>query len=233
MTLYVRNSPLASDHLMNRFRGRSRKSHGLRRRPIDPSTRGETINRHAVEALARAQFCRGETVVVRGVGVVLRFQAKSRATAINGSAVSRECSIQAISGIELQAWFGRQQFEHATAPRFPNSRCQNGTLRVRRIQDVVMIVAAAKLKLLVASCDPLSDLMRSAEIERCSVDAAQLAGWDQALIDRSVLIRGDGDLVIEYVTRRSTGQIEIAVAGQVDHRRLIRGRLVVDAQLAR
>ena len=59
----------------------------------------------------------------------------------------------------------------------------------------------------------------------------ELARRDQAVVDRREPVGGDHQLVAEDVARAVAGQVEVAVVGQVDRRRLVGRRGVVDPQL--
>ena len=57
----------------------------------------------------------------------------------------------------------------------------------------------------------------------------KLAGRDQRAVDRRVAVRLDHQLVPEHVA--AARQVEVGVLGQVDRRRLVGGRVIVDDQL--
>ena len=77
--------------------------------------------------------------------------------------------------------------------------------------------------------DPRADRGRRAKVERRSFDRRKLAGRNQRRIDRRVSIGVDRQLVPEDVA--AAGKIEITVLRQVDVRRLVGPRQVVDDEL--
>ena len=62
-------------------------------------------------------------------------------------------------------------------------------------------------------------------------DRLDLAGRDQRVVDRRVVVGGDHQLVVEDRAVALAGEVEVAVVGQVDRRRLVGRGDVVDLQL--
>ena len=94
-----------------------------------------------------------------------------------------------------------------------------------------MVVAAAKLQLLVVLADARADGGGVGEIEGRARDGAQLAGGNEACVDGREAVGEDRDLVVEDVAGAGAGQVEIGVVGQVDDGVLVGGGGVFDAQL--
>ena len=94
-----------------------------------------------------------------------------------------------------------------------------------------MIISATQRDLLVLGVDSLADRMRSAEIERSALDAAQLAGRDEAFVDRRELVSVDRHLVAEDIAFTRAREVEIGMVGQVDDRVLVGCGGVVDLEL--
>ena len=92
------------------------------------------------------------------------------------------------------------------------------------VNDVIMVVAAGDVG------DPGADRRRLFEAHRSSGDGSENPRRDQAGIDGRIAVGNQGQLVAEDVARPA-GQVEVAVMGQVDHRRLVGLRLVGDDQL--
>ena len=92
-----------------------------------------------------------------------------------------------------------------------------------------MIVAAAIDQLLIAVADAIANTGRLAEVERRAFDRRD-ARWNRGRVHRRVFVRIDRELVVEDSARTVAGQVEVGMARQVDHRRLVGGRRVVDAE---
>ncbi|MNC64029.1 hypothetical protein D3C75_1141990 [compost metagenome] len=69
------------------------------------------------------------------------------------------------------------------------------------------------------------------EVHRRTGHGGQFAGGNELAGDRCVMGRVQGRELLEYVAVACAGQVEIAVVGQVQHRGLVGGGLVLDAQL--
>ena len=74
--------------------------------------------------------------------------------------------------------------------------------------------------------DAIADSRRLAEIERRAGDVRDLAGGNEFIIGRRVLVGMDRQDVVQHGVTAMAGQIEIAVVGQVDRRRPV-GRCLV------
>ncbi len=79
--------------------------------------------------------------------------------------------------------------------------------------------------------DPLADRRRSAEVEGRAGDFGQLAGGDQRVVGRRVVIRVEEELVFEDRPGALAAEVEVAVVGHVHQRRLVGGGEVIDAEL--
>ena len=99
------------------------------------------------------------------------------------------------------------------------------------IQHPVVIVPAAVPDLRIVGVDPRADARRPAEIERRAVDRRELAGGNQRGVHRRETIGVDRQSMIEDVA--ASGEIEITVLCEVDDRRLVGRRVVVDRQRVR
>jgi hypothetical protein len=89
-----------------------------------------------------------------------------------------------------------------------------------------VVVAAREQQLLDAVADAGADPRRPAEVERRAGDVGD-AGRDQASVDRRVAARVQRQLVIEGGA--GAGEVEVAVLAEVDDRRPIGRRAMVDA----
>jgi hypothetical protein len=93
-----------------------------------------------------------------------------------------------------------------------------------------VVVARAELDLLVLGLDPRADRGGRPEVERRCLDALELAGRDERLVDRSEATRLHHQLLCEDVAGAVARQVEVRVLGQVHRRRLVRGGLVLEAE---
>jgi hypothetical protein len=66
------------------------------------------------------------------------------------------------------------------------------------------------------------------EVERCASDRIERASRDQRCVDRGVALGGDGQQVMVDAAAAFATEMEIAVVGQIQDRRLVRGRTVVE-----
>ena len=116
------------------------------------------------------------------------------------------------------------------------------TTRAARISDVssglgaveheVVVVAAAEDDLLRAGvADPLADRVRRREVERRAGHRRDLAGRDRGRVDRRVVGGHQLQLVVVGAAGALAGEVEVGVVGQVDDRRRVGRRVVVDPQL--
>ena len=87
-------------------------------------------------------------------------------------------------------------------------------------------------QLLVRDPDVLADRLRAPEVEGGARDLGQLAGGDEARVDRRVAGGGDLQLVVVDRAAALARQVPVDVAGEVDDGRLVGGGLVVDAPVA-
>jgi len=94
-----------------------------------------------------------------------------------------------------------------------------------------VIVALAVLELWIVLIDARADRRRLPEVERRPLHRREGAGRDQRVADRCIAIRVDPQLVAENVARSVAAEVEVAVLRQIDRRRLVAGRRIVDDQL--
>ncbi len=91
-----------------------------------------------------------------------------------------------------------------------------------------MIVAAAELNLRVVRADSRPDSGGLGEVERSVFYGFQFAGWDQTGIHRRIAIGVDCKLILQDVAFPLTGEIEVGMVRQIDHRVLVGSGAVVN-----
>src|SRR5262245_7149180 len=129
---------------------------------------------------------------------MLGLQTEAPALLVDDSGFSGNRTVEEISGIELQARFGRRYIEHAARRRFEDASRMNEPV-VRAVQDKVVVVSFSELQLFVFKSDSSADLHGPQEIERRYGDRREHASGNQSRIDGSVAIRIDGEFVIEHI----------------------------------
>src|ERR1051326_4440899 len=95
---------------------------------------------------------------------MLRLHAEAVAEIVDSPALSGYRAVQKISGIELQARFGREHFQDAPGGGLGNPR-QEGEIANPLIEHPVVIVAVPKLQLLIGVINARADGRRCREIE--------------------------------------------------------------------
>src|SRR5450755_3129168 len=113
---------------------------------------------------------------------MLGLQAKSAAICQNGSILSSSGAIQKIAAIKLYARLRRPYLQHSSRYGFHDAGGQFWPAPGG--QNPVVVVAFSEFQLLIAIGDALSDSNRRSEIERRSLDFAQLSRGNQAVINR-------------------------------------------------
>src|SRR5439155_23230099 len=99
------------------------------------------------------------------------------------------------------------------------------------VEDEVVIVPAAVANLgVLALINARADGHRRPKIERSASDGRDLASRDESRVHRRHRVGVDGELVPENVTGPITRKIPVAVLREIDGRRLVARRLIVDNQ---
>ena len=94
-----------------------------------------------------------------------------------------------------------------------------------------MVVAAAVANLRVLSlANACTDGHRRPKIERCASDRGDLTGRDERRVHRRHRVGVDGELVGENVTASVAGKVPVRVLREIDRRRLVTRRPIVDDQ---
>ena len=160
--------------------------------------------------------------MVGGVREVLAFEAE---TSVERVAAIGRFSIEEIAGVELDARFGGQDFHDASAAgvidfghRFQRS--------VGAVDHVTVIVSSLDL------LDSRADRLGGREVHRRAGHSGGLAGGDQRVTDRQKLVTIECQVMVENGAVASSGEIPIAVVGQVEHGWLVGCCLVLDRQFA-
>ena len=140
-------------------------------------------------------------------------------------------AVEEVARVELDPRLGGEDLERAAALRLddPGDLAQLARLAA---QHEVVVVAAAALQLLVGRVDARADRCRLAEVERRAVDRLHLAGRDQRRVDRREAVGLELQLVAEDRALALAGQVEVGVVREVDDRRRVGRRRVVDDEPA-
>ena len=96
----------------------------------------------------------------------------------------------------------------------------------RPVHNEIVVVAAAEPDLLVVAIDPRTDCHGLAEVKRRAGHIAQFAGRDQSLVYRREAVGVEFQFVLENIS--STGEIEVSVIREVEHRLFVGGGAVID-----
>ena len=145
---------------------------------------------------------------------MLCFQAQAGVRPI-GAAVLATAARQELTRIQLQPGLGREHLE--------------GSARVALVQtgrpaQLVVLTQHEAVVVLRA------DLPFCAEIERSACHGFSASG-NQRLVDSEVLVRENLQLVIEHGAATGAAQVEVRVLREVERRRLVGGRAVIDNEL--
>ena len=182
----------------------------------------------AVVGLAGFELGGGEGGVVGGIGVVLGFEAEAEVLGVGGSGFSFQGAVEEVAGVELDAGFGGGDGEDSSGGRVVDF---GGFLHGSgwATEDPIMVVAVGDLELVVRGIDALADGGGFAKIERSSGDGRD-AGGDEAGVDGSVAVGGNGEDVREDGAGAVSRQVEVRVVGEVDNSVLVGRDGVVDAK---
>ncbi|OAV63391.1 hypothetical protein Barb6_03770 [Bacteroidales bacterium Barb6] len=92
-----------------------------------------------------------------------------------------------------------------------------------------MVVAFSPYQLLERVTDMLANGNRLPQIHRTALYRRKLTRRNEIFINGSVCIGVDINKVIQNVSTRLAGKVEIAVIGEIDNRRLVGSRFIRDA----
>ncbi len=144
---------------------------------------------------------------------VLRFQTKPGTESVDYTALSHNTPIKVVARVELDSRLRRQDFQHTSRFRLNGACRQFQAVAAVPVKHEVVIVADAKLQLLVLFVNALARSSWLSKIEWRSFDTLQLAGRDQVGIDRRKAIGVDGNDVVENLSLSLPCQIEVGVVG--------------------
>ena len=157
---------------------------------------------------------------------MLRFEADSAAARVDGAVLAGLLLIHHIAAIHLKARLVRIDLhEDATGGGIDGS-CHLSDITLR-IEDPVVVVATGLSELVEVVVDVCADSLGLTEVERGALYLGD-ARRDELVIDRSIVVRVDGELVIHNRGAWDAGEVEVAVVGEVNHRLLVRRRFVLD-----
>src|SRR5262249_37470930 len=144
----------------------------------DSGLGGKTVDDRMTISLARLENRRGKIRLVRRVGKMLRLHAETVALLINPAALAGEDPLEEIAGIKLHPGSGGKHFEHPAGGWFVTEPSQANLPR-RFVEDEIVIVTLAELKLRVGFVDARADGSGFAEIKRRAFDGRQFACGNQ------------------------------------------------------
>ena len=133
--------------------------------------------------------------MVRRIREVLRLKTKTRAEVVF-TIRPRECSIQKVPSVELNAWLGCVFLEYASARWIVDtSRPMQGAYFA--IEHPIVIVSVGQLELHIICIDSVANCFGMREVKWRASDRRQLPCRNQSRIDRSYLVSEDRQLLIE------------------------------------
>ena len=120
---------------------------------------------------------------------------------------------------------------HPDARRRTHAASHHVNFPVAGLQHIVVIIAAAGLKRRIVCINLRPDGLRGPEIHGGSGNIGQLSGGD-ALFGCSIVIRVDGDDMVQDIAASLPRQIEVRVVCEIHHRIRIAGCVIIDDDLA-
>ena len=194
---------------------------------------GELINRGGVVGLAGAENRVGEIGLIRGVGIVLRLEAESRAMLVGHAAFTDPHDFvlfEEVTAVELDAGFGGLHGHDAAGGGFVGF-CGEGHFAVGFVEHPIVVVAATETDLFVVGGVAFADGAGRSEVHRRAGDRSDLTSRDEADRDWGIVIGVEGEEVTVDVADTFTLQVEIHVVGEVHGCRLVSGGVVVNREL--
>lgn len=136
---------------------------------------------------------------------MLGLQAKAGSISETLAALSKDRAIQKIAAVELNARFGRQDLQYASAGGFENLRGQLRVVAIAAFQNPIVIVTASEFELFVFLLDARADGGELGEIERSTADRAQFSGRNDCGIDGRKILGMQEQLVVQNFLGRHAG----------------------------
>src|SRR5256714_1922620 len=155
------------------------------------------------------------------------------AEVIDRAAFSRDTAVEKVPRIKLQAGLGGGDLHRPTTRWFDDVRSEYQRVRGRAatIQHPVVIVAVAVTNLGVLSLIySLTDCVWCPEIERRALDGRDLTRRNECRVDWRGRISIDGEHMSKNIARRVAGEIPVRLLRQIDWRRLVGCRSVINDQ---
>lgn len=180
----------------------------------------------------------GEGGVVDGVGEELRLQAHGVVVGVGHAALAAFAADE-VTGVDLHAWRVREHVHGDAAPvarkRRHSAQCAHEALVVGRwlrlAQSVVVVIAARARNGSKARLDACAQRLRLAQVERGATDREQTTGGHEVVARLGVGVGKHLKRVVERRSRSVTVQVEVAVVGEVHHRRRVGQCHVGDGEL--
>src|SRR6516164_3252549 len=163
---------------------------------------------------------------------MLRLEAQSGPGSVNRAALTLPGLPKEIAAIKLHPGLSRQDLHESAGGRLIN-RGHEFQVFSLAIEHPVLIVASAKIQLLIVVPDAGSDLHRLLEIERSAGHGPQFASRNQTLVDWSEPARSDHQFVPQDVAGSTILEVEVRMLREIDDRRFIRLSSIFDLQPVR
>lgn len=177
---------------------------------------------HLVEFFPWSQNRAREAWLVRGIGIVLCFEAEGF---VGFESSVAWFAIEEVSGVELDTGLSGFDAQSPTASWIDNFR---GIAKLTRFSfdNEAVVVSVCFLEL----SDSFTDFVRGGEIQWGACNWGESTFRNHRLIDRKILVAGEGKFVLMNGSRSGTAQVEISVVGEVQDGWLIGGGLKIEGQ---
>ncbi len=172
--------------------------------------------------------CRLRPAVVGRVGILLRFETHSAATAV-ADATLTDHTIKEIACIDLQTRHISIDLK-ADIRRRTAQNCRRTRQITRRVQHPAMVVSAAYAQLLKISIDITPDGFGRAEIQGRASHRIIAPKRNKRFVDRQIPIGIYHKGMVKNRTVLIAIEVPIAVVGQVQHRGTIGNSIIVNTQ---
>src|SRR5664279_719684 len=114
---------------------------------------------------------------------MLCFHAEAIAELIDPAALARELAVEEVAGIKLQTRLSGEDLQHPASGRLIHAP-HEAKLPHRLVDDPIVVVAAAELKLLVVLADARANGRWRPEVKRRALYRLQLTRRDQCAVHR-------------------------------------------------
>lgn len=122
---------------------------------------------------------------------MLGLEAKSRPKVVDFAPFPMNAGVKKVPCVELNSGLRSPYFKNPSATGVVKPCCHRQRLRLTSSQSPVVVVALAKLQLLIVTVDTRPNGRRRRKIKRCSLNFPELARRNQSSIRGRKSIRGD------------------------------------------